>query len=521
MYESIERPSPRTTDFLPKLVSQAWNEPAAQSEHSAFALTRQGIRFCPKGLQQGDDLVTAQVPIVRCINGEIGLALPLYANIAVVQAARNSKVAVLLITDAVDDLELADLKGLLEQQGWTLPVDGFQAWQVTSQIAVSISQGHLGDTQLVSALAGKDKTTHLWASVVSLTQWAFDQKASDIDYIVYEHMESSQVAFKINGIYVRPERWRMPTQTMVQMLQVAWQHSKGGVDANFQIHSTQQSTLLISLQGSHTVRLRWSGLSTDKGCVVTQRIQPIGQSTAFRSLEGAGCLPWHIDTFKRVLKSQGGLTTLAGRLGSGKSVTLAILMTMQPDHFKMVEVSSPVEIDLGTHVHQTTILQNLTATAQHDPEFAATIRAIFRSVADKALIGEIRDPETALLARGILESGHSVFASTHAPDALASLPSTPLPRLGFPGTFWPLPATFVSMSFRHFCPSCAAAHSRLKSTWMVWVLPSMANYSGTLTASSGFTSCPAIATGCATRTAAPCAATAKPTCFTGYRVAPW
>lgn len=437
---------------------------------------RHGVRFALTPIEHSEALTSAGIPMGRCINGEIELARQLYARMAVVQAARHtivqtgvqaavqqgtdpkSKVALLFVTTAVNNAELDDLRALIRSKGWSLAAHGPQAWLVSSQIAVSIAQGHVGEAPIASS-SSVDKSTHLWQSVLDLTQWAVNHRANDIDYILHTESDISQVAFKIDGCYVRPERWRIPTATMEQMLQVAWQRGQGGADANFQVNAEQQSTISMDLINGQRLRLRWSGWATDKGTTVTQRIQLLGQSQTLQSLEQAGCLPWHVDTFNRVLMSRGGITTLAGEVGSGKSNTLAILMRMLPDHFKIIEVSSPVEIDLGDHVHQKTILQDLMKTGDN-AAFASAVRGIFRSAFDKVLIGEIRDQETGMLARAITESGHSSFTTTHTPDAMGIYFKFASPQIGIPLEVLAAPGNVRLNVFQSLLPTlCDCKHT--------------------------------------------------------------
>lgn len=402
---------------------------------AAAAHNGKGLRFSDQSLQRTEDLALCRVPFVRCANVDVGISPHLYVSIAIVQAVADAKIAVLLLTDSVVQSDIDELTELLDNQGWSLPSAGIQAWRAASQIIVSVSQGHLGDQQIssVRSIYADKKLTHLWQSFVNVTQWAFDQSVNDMDFILREREELSQVAFKVDGRYILPDRWRIATETMVQMLGVAYQRSEGGSDANFQVHAEQQARLNVDLANGVTVRLRWSGLSTDNGTVVTMRIQRLGASSVLHSLEDAGCLPWQIKTFERVLVSQGGLTTLSGKVGSGKSVTLAILMGMLADHQKIVEVSDPVEIDLGTKVHQKTVIRDVTKSgADSENQFAAAVRGLFRSALDVCLLGEIRDVETGLVARAIMESGHSVYTTTHSPSALGIFAKYASPQVGVP-----------------------------------------------------------------------------------------
>ena len=420
------------------------------------------LRFASTSLQRAEDLALYRVPFVRCVNSEVGISAHLYVSIAIVQAVSDAKIAVLLLTEAVSPNEIDELLDLLSQAGWSLPNDGTQAWRAASQIIVSVSQGHLGDQQISSArsIFANKELTHLWQSFVNVTQWAVDQSVNDMDFVVREREELSQIAFKIDGRYIAPERWLIPTDTMMQMLGVAYQRSEGGADPNFQVHAEQQARLSVDLAAGETVRLRWSGLSTDIGTVVTMRIQRMGASSTLHTLEAAGCLDWQSKTLKRVLLSQGGLVSFSGKVGSGKSVTLAILMTMLGQHQKIVEVSDPVEIDLGHKVHQKTVIRDVTKTGpESERQFAAAVRGLFRSALDVCLLGEIRDIETGLVARAIMESGHSVYTTTHSPSALGIFAKYASPQVGIPMDVLATPDNIRLNVYQtlvaKLCPHCA------------------------------------------------------------------
>ena len=400
---------------------------AACSERSQY-----GLRFSANFVGRTEDL--SSVPFLTCLNEKIGLAPHLYISIAVVQSSLQPKSVVLLLSPAITQDQITGLREILVQHGWHLPEAGPQAWSCEPSIIMAVSQGHLDDRQLSAARTIKSDSgkSALWNSFVNVVQWAYERDANDIDYAVNLGNAMSQIAFKIEGRYLRPERWRLPTDTMLQMLGIAWQRSAGGGDANFQLRLEQQGQLEIDLLGGVRVRLRWSGMATDAGPVVTLRLQRLGASAVIRTLEGGGYLPWHLEVLDRALLSRGGLTTFAGVVGSGKSVTLAILMGMLPDHVKKISFEDPVEID-QPGVYQKTISRDLVQTGQDaDASFAAAVRSLFRSALDIFLLGEIRDAETGRVARAVFESGHSTFTTTHAPSALGIFNKFLSPQVGIP-----------------------------------------------------------------------------------------
>lgn len=414
-------------------------------------------RFAKQGIERVED--TAYVPFEACLNGKLSLSSHLYVSVAIIQASKVNKKAVLLIAPSVRLEEVNSFVEILGEHGWSLPDEGIGVWRAAPSIIMAINQGHMGNQQTVGIPHGESSKSALWQSFVDVTQWAFDQGANDIDFAVHSYEPMSQVAFKIDGRYLQPERWRLPTDTMVQMLGIAWQRGDGGSDATFQQRIEQQCQLEIDLANNVHVRLRWSGMATDKGPVITLRLQKLGASAMVRTLEGAGYLRWHMDVFHRVLQTKGGLTTLAGTVGSGKSVTTAILMCMLPSHIKKVTFEDPVELDMPG-VYQKTIIRDLVQTGEgSNSSFAAGVRALFRSALDVFMLGEIRDPEGARVARAVLESGHSVFTTTHAPSALGIFSKFISPQVGIPVDVLATPGNvrlnvYQSLLAKN-CPHCA------------------------------------------------------------------
>ena len=162
---------------------------------------------------------------------------------------------VLLLSPTITQDQITGLKEILLKQGWHLPEQGPQAWRCAPSIVMSISQGHLNDRQLSSARTIKSDSgkSALWHSFVDVVQWAYERDANDIDYAVDLRNTMSQIAFKIEGRYLRPDRWRLPTDTMLQMLGIAWQRSSR-MAQQIDIFSMPERAAEIIEQLGHTTR---------------------------------------------------------------------------------------------------------------------------------------------------------------------------------------------------------------------------------------------------------------------------
>lgn len=116
-----------------------------------------------------------------------------------------------------------------------------------------------------------------------------------------------------------------------------------------------------------------------------------------------------------VISKPHGLFLVCGPTGSGKSTTLyACLHEIDRFQQNIITVENPVEYRLDG---VTQIEVNLKA----GKTFATELRSILRQDPDVILIGEIRDKETAEIACQAAQTGHLVFSTVHANDAVTAI----------------------------------------------------------------------------------------------------
>lgn len=437
------------------------HEPLAASptSHTSADL---GVRLAQREITRSEEL--AEVPYYACINKELELAAHLYSSVSVLSIDASGRDVVLLLSSAITPDQVAALKERLSIRGKTLSQTGPQAWICTTPLILSVSNGDISprQTSAVRAMRADNRQSSLWESFKEIVQWGYDQGANDVDFVVSISEPTSRVYFKIDGRYLTLERWALPTDTMMAMLGIAWQQCHGGASAKFEPRQEQQSRIEIDLKGNQRVRLRWASMATDKGTIVTMRVQRLGLSSVVRSLAEAGYLDEQIEIFERVIRSKGGLTTLAGTVGSGKSVTLAILMSLLPPHVKGVTFEDPVEIDMPL-MHQKTINRDL--VVDDDKDFQGAVRTLFRSALDVFLMGEVRDVATGRVVRAVLESGHSTYTTTHAASALGIINKYASPQVGIPldvlGTPGMLRLNVYQALLLKTCPHCGLSSQEL------------------------------------------------------------
>lgn len=118
-----------------------------------------------------------------------------------------------------------------------------------------------------------------------------------------------------------------------------------------------------------------------------------------------------LDAIKLALMRSQGLIVLAGPTNSGKSTTIAGLVSehisMFGDSRKRISLEEPVERQLAG-ITQISVANN----------FAALMRAILRHDPDLVWVGEIRDGFSASACVRAATSGHLVLSTVHANDAI-------------------------------------------------------------------------------------------------------
>ena len=155
-----------------------------------------------------------------------------------------------------------------------------------------------------------------------------------------------------------------------------------------------------------------------------------------------------IQIFQNVITRPYGLIIVSGPTGSGKSTTLyASLKEIKNDLINITTVEDPVEYHLDG-INQVQVFEHIGLT------FGASLKFILRQDPDILLIGEIRDQETADIAVKFSLTGHLVFSTLHANDAVSTI--TRFLDLGVPPFLVGACVNLVMAQrlVRKICPHC-------------------------------------------------------------------
>jgi twitching motility protein PilT len=122
---------------------------------------------------------------------------------------------------------------------------------------------------------------------------------------------------------------------------------------------------------------------------------------------------------KEFLHLEQGLVLVTGPTGSGKSTTLASLVTAMADlrRLHVLTVEDPIEYVLTSE--RSLITQR--EVGFHTPSFAQALRDALREDIDVLMVGEMRDLDTVSLALKAAEMGLLVLATLHTPTAVRAI----------------------------------------------------------------------------------------------------
>jgi type IV pilus assembly protein PilB len=170
------------------------------------------------------------------------------------------------------------------------------------------------------------------------------------------------------------------------------------------------------------------------------------------TLEGLGFETDQLPVFREAIRRPWGMILMTGPTGSGKSTTLhTALKAIKSPRKNIVTVEDPVE-------YRQAGIQQVQVKTEIGFDFARSLRAILRQDPDIIMVGEIRDQETAQIAVRAALTGHLVFSTLHANDAVSTV--TRLINLGVEPF---LVASAVNLAaaqrlVRRICPDCKEAY---------------------------------------------------------------
>ena len=162
------------------------------------------------------------------------------------------------------------------------------------------------------------------------------------------------------------------------------------------------------------VDVRVSTMPTVFGESIVMRLLP--QKKEGLSFDDIGLYGEAYEKLKKETLRPNGMIVTTGPTGSGKTTTLYAIMTLlnKPD-VKIITLEDPVEYRMeGINQSQVEVDKDYT--------FAKGLRSVLRQDPDIAMVGEIRDLETAEISIQAALTGHLILTTMHTNSAAATIP---------------------------------------------------------------------------------------------------
>ncbi len=371
-----------------------------------------------------------------------------------VRGSQSARVALIVnSTYAASDEAKAILAILADSKRWK---NEFKLWEYAQIIVVphgmmlALSRGEITK----SALSNRrnitiDPIKHgFYKELENIIAYGLQENASDVHYNLDFVTGISEVRFTIYGRYVAPERYKMPTKTLYQIMNVAWMAGTGGNGPSYDVRIEQQCRIALTLD-KKPIMLRWASASTESpGPSATTRI--IRSDANVTTLEALSYLPGQIETYNRAMNAEKGAIILSGVVNSGKSVTIAALMSRIPAYRKKMGIEDPVEIIIPGMLQKSI---NRPLEGDTGKEFDAIAKTAKRYAMNDILIGEIRDQPTGMLLVDIVLMGTSVYTTTHTPSALGTFDKLSSDMVGISRDFLSVPGNIKLITYQALIPS--------------------------------------------------------------------
>ena len=250
---------------------------------------------------------------------------------------------------------------------------------------------------------------HVVSIVDWLLQYAYEQRASDIH--IEPRRDTSGVRFRIDGVlhavYDMPASVGLAVTSRLKI--------QGRMDVS-EKRKPQDGRIKTRDKDEREVELRLSTMPTAFGEKMVLRI--FNPDVLTRDISELGFATEERSRWLKMLSRTSGIVLVTGPTGSGKTSTLyASLKLLARPEVNVCTIEDPIEL-LEPSFNQMQVQHNI------DLDFASGVRTLLRQDPDVIMVGEIRDPETAVVAVQAALTGHLVLSTMHtndAPSAVARL----------------------------------------------------------------------------------------------------
>jgi len=161
------------------------------------------------------------------------------------------------------------------------------------------------------------------------------------------------------------------------------------------------------------INVRVSSLPTIHGENIVMRL--LDMNALVFKLDQLGMRESDVRKIEQTIERPHGMILNTGPTGSGKTTTLySVLAMLNRPEVNIITVEDPVEYRIPR-------IRQVELNTRAGMTFAGSLRSMLRQDPDIAMIGEIRDSETATIAIQAALTGHLVLSTVHTNNAIGTI----------------------------------------------------------------------------------------------------
>lgn len=297
--------------------------------------------------------------------------------------------------------------------------------------------------------ASTDDYTNSHQQLRSLIHAAVKKGASDIHLTITPHTMSCDIHFRIHGMIQHYATWK--DETAIKVHSVAYNDISQDKIDSFSMILPQDMSFSESFNDIGTIRVRSSNIGIrNAGCKVVYRLLTSSEGS-IPEIEALGYSNHQISLLKEIRDYDSGIVLFCGETGSGKTTSLASILSKIDERKTVYSLEDPVE------QHISNVIQCPIDTRNSKKSYAHYLRALLRADPDVIMVGEIRDSETAKVAIQGALTGHLILSTLHTCHAINAVTrlseqGVPADHLATPGL---LKMVIAQQLFPHVCPECS------------------------------------------------------------------
>jgi len=263
----------------------------------------------------------------------------------------------------------------------------------------------------VSSAITVEETSVRQDEVLSMLAEGVRRRVSDIHIEVVG--DGADVRYRIDGAltFIRRISKREDAYTLARTVYQSMTDVAEPVFEPTQVQDARIKTEFLSRAELNGCRV--GTIPTDRGFDMVLRLMP--RTTGIVTLEDLGFHPEQIQIFGRLTQKKTGVNIFSGPTGSGKTTGLAVMMESIVKNFagelKAFSLENPPEQRM----------RGVSQVPVHEDGWAKRLKGILRVDPDVIMVGEMRDHASAEVVLQSALTGHGVWTTLHANNAVAIL----------------------------------------------------------------------------------------------------